>query len=297
MGKNLIEVLAGEYKIIVVDKIRDEEFLRSHNDVKYYQHDFSDASINDLRQIIQDLEPHFVINLVSIVTAERDMSLFPSLISVNLGSLLSLFECLRNSSSLKLFMQIGSAEEYGNTISPYLESYREYPDSPYALVKQLTTNSTLMLFRNYGFPAVVIRPGNLFGKYQNGKKFLPYIINKMVKNERLELTACEQKRDFIYAEDFGIAVLKLLKAGRNVQGMILNVSYGRGVRLKDIVEYIRSKTCSKSEIIYGAMKYRENEMMDFQCDIARLKDITGIDFTRDVFGALDEYIDQIKDTI
>lgn len=113
------------------------------------------------------IAPDYIINLASIVTAERDLSLFDELISSNLKVLLNLYERFKDTSSLKLFIQFGSSEEYGSISSPFKEENREYPNSPYALVKQLTTNTALMLHRNYGFPAMVVRPGNLFGPGQN----------------------------------------------------------------------------------------------------------------------------------
>ncbi|MHC8501877.1 NAD-dependent epimerase/dehydratase family protein, partial [Bacteroides hominis] len=78
--------------------------------------------------------------LASIVTAERNMSLFDELISSNLKILLNLYERFKEESLLKLFVQFGSSEEYGSEQSPFREEDRECPNSPYALVKQLTTN-------------------------------------------------------------------------------------------------------------------------------------------------------------
>ncbi len=73
---------------------------------------------------------------------------------------------LKNDERLKLFIQFGRSEEYDNNGSPFVETMREEPNSPYALVKQLTTNTALMLYCNYGFPVMVVRSGNLFGSGQ-----------------------------------------------------------------------------------------------------------------------------------
>ena len=146
--------------------------------------------------------PDYIINLASIVTAERDLSLFDGLISSNLKILLNLFERFKKDDGLRLFIQFGSSEEYGSEGSPFKEENREYPNSPYALVKQLTTNTAMMLHRNYGFPAMVVRPGNLFGPGQSRSKFIPYVIDQLKKGEPLNVSPCEQKRDFIYVDEF-----------------------------------------------------------------------------------------------
>lgn len=65
--------------------------------------------------------PSFIINLASIVTAERDLSLFDGLISSNLKILLNLYDRFKGDDSLRLFIQFGSSEEYGSEGSPLLK--------------------------------------------------------------------------------------------------------------------------------------------------------------------------------
>ncbi len=125
--------------------------------------------------------------------------------------LLNLFNRFKDDTNLKLFIQFGSSEEYGSVNSPFCESMRENPSSPYALIKQLTTNAAIMLNNNYGFPTMVVRPGNLFGPMQNKNKFIPYVIECLSLNSPLYVSPCEQKRDFIYVEDFACYIELILK--------------------------------------------------------------------------------------
>lgn len=152
---------------------------------------------------------------------------------------------------------------------------RESPNSPYALVKQLTVNTTLMLHNNYGFPSMVVRPGNLFGKFQNSSKFIPYVIEQLKNNAPLNVTPCEQKRDFIYAEDFAWCIEQLLQHYDKAVGEIVNVGSGESVSLKSIIEICKKHISSQSIINYGALAYRENEVMDLRCDIGKFESIIG----------------------
>jgi len=288
VGKNLIELLKNKYSIVVIDKYIDQNFIRSNPEIAWYQYDFQDIDI--LKNILNKEKPDYVINLISVVTATRDLSLFSTLIETNLNTLLQFFECLKSVSHLKLFVQFGSAEEYGNINTPYREDAREQPDSPYALIKTLTTNTAMMFFRNYHFPVAVIRPGNLFGKYQPNDKLLPYLIGKLRKNEEINLTPGEQKRDFIYIKDFALAIKNILDSSNDIIGNILNVSYGRGVSIKSIVEYLRKMIDSQSIINLGSLPYRENEMMEFECDIGLLLGKTGTQFRYNVYTAIDDYL-------
>lgn len=269
IGKNLVRCLSPFYSITVYDKYIDRVFFASYPDVETHILDLVREKLP-----VEKPTPDYIINLASIVTAERDLSLFDGLISSNLKILLNLFERFKKDDGLRLFIQFGSSEEYGSEGSPFKEENREYPNSPYALVKQLTTNTAMMLHRNYGFPAMVVRPGNLFGPGQSRSKFIPYVIDQLKKGEPLNVSPCEQKRDFIYVDDFAEAIHRLFDNSGKCVGEIVNVSSGNSISLKEIIEFYKSELHSTSEVHYGALPYRENEAMDLRCSISKLYSIT-----------------------
>ncbi len=286
IGKNLIKCYYKCFKIIVVDKFIDLDFLSNYPEIQYHKVDL----VNE--QLPEGIpKPDYVINLASIVTAERDLSLFDGLISSNLKILLNLYERMKSEFHLKLFIQFGSSEEYGAESSPFNETMREAPNSPYALVKQLTTNTAMMLWKNYNFPIMVVRPGNLFGPLQNSDKFIPYVASKLRSNESLDVTPCEQKRDFIYVDDFAEYIKLIMKNFPKAKGEIVNVSSGESISLKEMIETARKHLNSKSPINYGAMPYRENEVMDLKCDIAKLKKLINTKVHIDNKERLIQYID------
>lgn len=285
IGKNLVRCLHDKYSINIFDKFIDEAYFVQYPEVKKTLIEL------DKEQIPANVEsPDYIINLASIVTAERDMSLFDSMIASNLKVLLNLYGRFKNDKQLKLFIQFGSSEEYGNDGSPFTETMREEPNSPYALVKQLTTNTAMMLHRNYSFPIMVVRPGNLFGPLQGKTKFIPYVIESLKKGDPLNVTPCEQKRDFIYADDFAWAIEKLLENYSKAVGEIVNVSSGESVSLREIIENCRRATNSTSQVNYGALPYRENEMMDLRCSVTKLEYIIGQPIKFDMSKRIKELI-------
>lgn len=285
IGKNLVEHLVADYELTVVDKFIDEAFFGNLPQVKILKMDLVDDRIP-----ADYSTPDYIINLASIVTAERDFSLFDGLISSNLKVLLNLYERFKGDKALKMFIQFGSSEEYGNEGSPFVETMRECPNSPYALVKQLTVNTALMLHANYGFPTMVVRPGNLFGMYQNRSKFIPYVISQLKENQPLNVTPCEQKRDFIYAADFAWCIGQLIGNYQKAIGQIVNVASGESISLKEIIEICRHHISSSSEVNYGALQYRENEVMDLKCSEEKLSAIIGQDIKFNINNRLKEYI-------
>jgi nucleoside-diphosphate-sugar epimerase len=265
IGKNLVRVLSPFFQITIFDKFIDAAFFGRYPMVKTIKMDLVEDKIPTSNET-----PDYIINLASIVTAERDLLLFDALIASNLKILINLYNRFKEDNKLKLFIQFGSSEEYGNANSPYVETMREQPNSPYALVKQLTTNTAMMLYTNYGFPVMVVRPGNLYGPGQNKSKFIPYVIEQLKQNLPLDVTLCEQRRDFIYVDDFAEAIHLLLNNAVQCKGEIVNVSSGSSISLKEIIETYKEKLHSTSVINYGAKPYRENEAMDLRCDISKL---------------------------
>ncbi|MBR4705477.1 MAG: NAD-dependent epimerase/dehydratase family protein [Paludibacteraceae bacterium] len=287
VGKNMVRLLHEKYAIMVFDKYIDEEYFANYSNVTCYKMEL------DKEKISQNLPtPEYIINLASIVTAERDMSLFDAMIQSNLKVLLNLFERFKDDKALKLFIQFGSSEEYGEIESPFFESAREEPNSPYALVKQLTTNAAMMLYRNYGFPIMVVRPGNLFGLLQSKSKFIPYVIEQLKNNQPLNVTPCEQKRDFIYVDDFVEGIHQLMRVAHVAQGEIVNISSGSSIALKDIIEHCRKILNSTSEVNYGAIPYRANEVMDLRCSMDKFEIITGQGLYTDTLSRLQKMIEQ-----
>lgn len=285
IGKNLVRLLYPHYSISVFDKYIDESFFKSYPTVKTTTMDLATEKIAENYPT-----PDYLINLASIVTAERDLSLFDGLISSNLKVLLNLFERFKDDENLKLFIQFGSSEEYGSEGSPFKEENREAPNSPYALIKQLTTNTALMLYRNYKFPTMVVRPGNLFGPGQNENKFIPYIIKQLRENKPLNVSPCEQERDFIYVDDFVDAIHGILTQHKKTIGQIINISSGESISLKNIIEMCKQQLQSSSEVHYGALPYRENEAMDLRCNIEKLRNILNKEIICDLQNRIIESI-------
>lgn len=293
IGKNIIEELYTEYDIYVIDRKSDLDFLERYPKLGFYKYVFLEDI--GIEKIIDSINPNYIINLVSIVTANRDLDQFKKMIDINTSVLIELYEATKLLKELKLFLQFGSGEEYGNIESPYREIDREYPSSPYALSKQLTTNTALMLHKNYNFPISVVRPGNLFGEYQSSDKFIPYILNRLRKEEVIETTYGEQERDFIYVKDFAKGIKLTIESYENFKGEIFNLSAGKSYKLKEIIEYCKSYIRSTSLVKYGNIPYRENEMMKFELDISKFKKLTSANFEINVLESLSILIDRNGD--
>lgn len=105
------------------------------------------------------------------------------------------------------------------------------------------------------------------------QKFIAMIIRKMLQNEEeLPLTRGEQIRDFIHVTDVIRAIQTVISHADECNGFkAIPIGSGIGYQLKEIVTLIHHLTGSKSKLRFGALEYRQNELMHSCADISILK--------------------------
>lgn len=141
-----------------------------------------------------------------------------------------------------------------------------------------------------------MRLEHIFGPGDDDSKFTSYVINSCIQNKSsLELTLGEQKRDFIYVEDVISAYLIVLnrKNDNNNWFSEYEVGSGKSVTIKKFVEMVHQLTTSKTELKFGAIKYREGEVMNSKADVSALKAL-GWTCTFNLKQGLKLTIDSIK---
>lgn len=106
---------------------------------------------------------------------------------------------------------------------------------------------------------------HIYGPDDDESKFVTYIINSCLNNVPvLDLTKGEQQRDFIYIDDVVSAYMILLKQYHEEKAAFGEYEIGSGetISIKDFVLMVHKLTRSKTKLNFGAVPYRENEMME-----------------------------------
>ena len=101
------------------------------------------------------------------------------------------------------------------------------------------------------------------------------MVKKMLNSEaKIPLTRAEQNRDFLYIDDL-LKVYDLVLDKQNEFNYFeeFNVGSGININLRQILEFIKANTNSNSILEYGAIPYRQNELMNSNNDIAKLKEL------------------------
>ena len=288
VGKNLIGALkASSCRITGVDLSTENR----PEGIDFIRADLTDPE--QIRSLVEKTRPDYIFHLAAVVTADRDYSKFPEMLQMHASTLHHFFNALKDFSGL--FINFGTTEEYGEYGGlPYEEHFYEKSLSPYAVTKSCGTHYVYMRGKNENFPAITVRPAVLFGEYQSESKFIPYVISNLLQNKQLDLSPCEQSRDFLYIGHFIRILLELIKSNRHSPGEIYNIASGQSVTLKTIVDTLKTQLNSKSTVNYGAVPYRKNEIMDFRISIKKIRDLMQFTDTIDSINDIKEFAQKRK---
>jgi len=118
-----------------------------------------------------------------------------------------------------------------------------------------------------------LRLEHFYGANDDASKFTAYIVDSCLSNEpEIQLTLGEQRRDFIYIDDVVSAYLLLL---REIQcappGLSeFDVGSGTSISIREFVILVKQLTNSSTTLNFGALPYRDGEVMHSVANVAPL---------------------------
>ena len=186
----------------------------------------------------------------------------------HLSTLINLVEAI-DRTKLKSFVNIGSSDEYGDAPAPQAEHLREAPISPYSLGKVCASHYLQTLFRTEGFPGTTVRLFLTYGPGQDGRRFLPQIIDGCMRGVNFPVSAGEQLRDFCYIDDTVTAIFLALSKPKSL-GEIINIASGNPVSIREMIETVQS-IIGKGTPEFGMIGYRTGENMALYATIDKAK--------------------------
>ena len=177
-----------------------------------------------------------------------------------------------NLSNLKLFIQIGSSAEYGKCSKLQKETLRCYPKSYYGKAKLSATNYLLNNKKYKNFSKCVLRFYQVYGPNQKDNRIIPYVIKNCLLDKKFNCSTGSQIRDFIYITDVTSAIFKCFSHPKKVNNQIINIGYGKGYKLVNVIKKILNNT-GKGKPLFGAIKMRKDETKKVIPNIFKAKKI------------------------
>lgn len=188
--------------------------------------------------------------------------------------------------SVKLFINTDTSLSKLSSVQGYMQNYilskKQFLDWGH-----LYSNTEKICFVN-----LVLE--HLYGPGDDSSKFIAFLIeNFKNKVENIDLTEGEQFRDFVFIDDVVDAYLTIISKADKLLGFNeFEVGSGNEVKIKELVKLTKELMNSDTNLNFGAVKYRDNEVMFSKADTSNLMKL-GWEPKYDLRSGLEKYISKI----
>ena len=307
IGSNLIKILnKKKYFIINIDKVTYASNFKNIpiniKNYKFYKRDIKDKKF--FKKILEIYNPSIIFNLAAETHVDRSIESPDDFINTNFLGVFNILEALREYKQNTKLVHISTDEVYGDVINKRSskEDDRYNPSSPYAASKAGSDLLILSYVRTFKIPAIITNCCNNFGPGQFPEKFIPTIINNIIKNKNIPIYGSgKNSREWIYVDDHAEGLIEVSKKG--LIGHQYNI--GSGIRLNnlDIANKIIllfkqiTKKNTRSKIVF--VKDRPGHDMCYSLNSKKIKEKLGWETKYKINEALSKtitwYISKFKD--
>lgn len=140
----------------------------------------------------------------------------------------------------------------------------------YSAMKKAFIEIAKFFTANYEIKFVNIILEYVYGEKDDNNKFIPFLVENILKDKEIKATKGEQKRDFIYVKDVVSAYFAVLDNIANFSESYVefNVGTGESISLKNLVKIVEKISGKRAKIKWGAIPYRKNEIFDSKVDVS-----------------------------
>lgn len=245
LGSHLAKALSSEYHIIGLEYSLDNLFRIANCDYKVY------AAKDGVSDAVFTEQPIDIV-VHTATFYGRNNEDYIQMFNTNLHSPLNLLDKAIKS-GCQLFVNTDTVLD--RFVSTYALTKRQFQEWLY--------------LRKNEIKVINMQLEHFYGPGTSPTNFLSYMIDKLKNNEpQIDLTLGEQKRDFIYIDDVVNAYLTVIQK----QGQLPNsyssfqVCTNQRISIKDLMNTLKELTNSNSILNFGAIPYRENELMLSETD-------------------------------
>jgi len=191
----------------------------------------------------------------------------PEQFTVNIPLIISSIE-FATKLGVKHWIGVGSQAEYGSSKNIITEDDICNPTTMYGKSKLICSKISSELCEAYNIEHSWLRLFSVYGPNDNHDWLIPYLIKEMLMDKDINVTKGEQIWDYLYIDDVSEVLFKLMHA----KGVgIANLGSGQPIVIKDLIKKIKSLTNSNSNINFGAIDYRSDQVMSMLPNISKLK--------------------------
>ncbi len=248
LGKNLINVLRSDAKLLIISR----KYNKSHyKKINFIKSDFniSESNLKKIKKFNPEILIHLGWENIPNYTIKNSYK--------NLKDQKLFFKKIFKLKVLKKILVSGSCSEKKNKFN-YTSLY--FVNAKKNLKKYLKINC-----EKFNIQLIWLRLFFIFGKYQNNRSLIPYIISSVKKKKKFTLNNPNVINDFIDVQHVCKIIKRLIFSYK--KNITMDVGSGYGYKVKDIAKFLENLRLKKKIVI---KKYKKN---NFVANTLKLKKI------------------------
>jgi len=201
IGSHLVKKLVDKYHIVALVPSSDIGMRPLPKDVCIEYAGLEDFDL--VKEVISKYEPKIIIHLGAITPVRYSFGNPGVYQKINYLATINLVESVAKIKDFEKFIFASTMETYGwqPVKKPFKENLFLNPDSPYAVSKVAAEKYIQMISRAFGFPAVVLKSCNTFGRENEKDYIVEHIITEMLAGRSPQLGTPQAVRDLMYVSD------------------------------------------------------------------------------------------------
>ena len=266
IGSHLVPKLIARYRVVVLVPPSDIGIRVLPKNVSIEYGGLEDFEL--VKKILLKNEPSIILHLGAITPVRYAFENPEIYQKINCLATLNLVKIAMEIKNLEKFIYASTMETYGwqPVRKPFTENLSLNPDSPYSVSKVAAEKYIQMLTRAFGFPAIVLKPCNTFGRKNETGYIMEYLITEMLKGKNPQIGTPEAVRDLMYVDDHVEAYLKALQfplperkeimqiSEKNPIAFTFNIGNGYEFTIREVAQKIGDLIGFKGEIKTGFPK-------------------------------------------
>lgn len=228
-------------KLTYAGKIENLNKIKSLKNYNFLKIDICNYS--KLQKVVKNFKPQIVVHFAAESHVDNSIKSPGEFIQSNI---FGTYNILRSINKKIFLIHVSTDEVYGHVVNdkPFNEETKFNPRSPYSASKAAADHLVSAWNTTYDYKSTIVNCCNNFGPNQDNEKFIPVIINSILKNKKIPIYGNgKQKREWIYVDDFVSSLDFIISKKLFRQNFII----GSGQRFenktiaKKIIEIFRKK--------------------------------------------------------